>query len=202
MPFKSVEEVDRKINELEKQVDSGKLKLVDEKKYLAEISQLKRARRSFGDVQSQQSLIDAEKEKVGELRKQIDDPESKSLSTQYDTIREQLDAFRKEQDVAYKGRKDLFAERDGYQTKSREWYTKIKTTKDEYYQGKKKAVEYEREQKNKRYEAQKAEREKYESEKRKAAAESRLEEAREPAFASEITICQNVNPVSYRGEAC
>ena len=74
--------------------------------------------------------------------------------------------------------------------------------KDEYYQGKKKAVEYEREQKNKRYEAQKAEREKYESEKRKAAAESRLEEAREPAFASEITICQNVNLVSYRGEAC
>merc|ERR1712000_639908 len=48
VPYKSVEDIDRQIATLQKQVDAGNMKIVDEKKALNEISQLNRAKKSFG----------------------------------------------------------------------------------------------------------------------------------------------------------
>ena len=45
--FKSVDEIDREIDRLEKQVNGGMMKLVDEKKALSEISSLHKARKNF-----------------------------------------------------------------------------------------------------------------------------------------------------------
>lgn len=192
LPYKSAGEIDGKIADLERQVDSGKLKLVEEKKYLQEISQLKRAKKSFNDANSSQASIDAEKAQADELRKQIDDPESKALSKQYDDVKAELDSLKGEQDVAYKSRQKLYDERNALSAKSKEIYTSIKALKDTYYQGKKAAVAHEREQKQKRYEAQKAERDAYEKQKRLETANKKMEEAREPAFEGEIMTCNNL----------
>lgn len=192
LPYKSSGEIDAKIADLEKQVDSGKLKLVEEKKYLQEISQLKRAKKSFTEANSSQTAIDAEKKQADELRKQIEDPESKALSKQYDEVKAELDSLRGEQDVAYKSRQKLYDERNALSAKSKEIYLNIRTLKDTYYQGKKAAVNYEREQKQKRYDAQKAERDAYEKQKRLDIANKKMEEAREPAFEGEIMTCNNL----------
>src|SRR5437016_4258917 len=45
MPFKNVEEIDAQIDHLNKQVDSGRMKLVDEKKALDEVSKLRKQRK-------------------------------------------------------------------------------------------------------------------------------------------------------------
>ncbi|CCG82146.1 Putative uncharacterized protein [Taphrina deformans PYCC 5710] len=192
LPYKSSAEIDSKIAELEKQVDSGKLKLVDEKKYLQEISQLKRAKKSFTEANSSQSSIDAEKKQVEELRKQIDDPESKALSKQYDEVKAELDSLRGEQDVAYKSRQKLYDERNSLSAKSKEIYLNIKGLKDTYYQGKKASIAYEKDQRQKRYDAQKAERDAYEKQKRLEQANKKMEEAREPAYEVEIMTCNNL----------
>lgn len=192
LPYKSTAEIDAKISDLEKQVDSGKLKLVEEKKYLQEISTLKRAKRSFADANSSQTSIDAEKKQADELRKQIEDPESKALSKQYDTIKAELDSLRGEQDTAYNSRKKLYDERNALSAKSKDVYNSIKTLKDTYYQSKKAYVSYDREQRQKRYDAQKAEREAADAQKRLDHAQAKLEDAKHPAYESEIMTCKNL----------
>ena len=83
--------VSRAQRQLEKQVESGSLKLVEEKRALQEISQWKRSRRIVEGFQVEQEGIDAERAKADELRKQLDDPVAKAASDRYDAIKKELD---------------------------------------------------------------------------------------------------------------
>jgi uncharacterized coiled-coil DUF342 family protein len=190
--YRSASEIDARIASLEADVDSGKLKLVEEKKYLQEVSQLKRARKQFADSNNSQLSIDEEKRKADELRKQIDDPESKALSKEYDSVRAQLDALKESDDQVFKFKKEQYAERDALSAKSKELYTSIRELKDTYYQNKKAHYAYEQEQKQKRYESIKAEREQYEKQKRLEIAKEKMDEASAPAYALEILTCNNL----------
>jgi len=73
--FKSVDEVNSEIDRLQKQVDSGTMKIVDEKKALADISQLNRQKKGFAGFDEAQKGIDEVKGQIAELRKTLDDPE-------------------------------------------------------------------------------------------------------------------------------
>lgn len=97
---------------LEKNVDSGRLTLVDEKRALAEISTLKKTRKTVESFAAQQATIDAEKAKIDEVRTALDDPEAKSISDKFNAARAELDKINKEHDEASKGRDALFEERN------------------------------------------------------------------------------------------
>ncbi|KAF2785496.1 hypothetical protein K505DRAFT_380852 [Melanomma pulvis-pyrius CBS 109.77] len=56
--FRTVEDVDHEIARLQKQVDTGAMKLVDEKKALSEISSLNKARKNLSAFDAQQKGID------------------------------------------------------------------------------------------------------------------------------------------------
>ncbi|ORY85431.1 hypothetical protein BCR37DRAFT_237017 [Protomyces lactucae-debilis] len=190
--YRSASEIDARIASLEAEVDSGKLKLVEEKKYLQEVSQLKRARKQFADSNSSQLSIDEEKRKADELRKQIDDPESKALSKEYDSVRAQLDALKENDDQVFKFKKEQYAERDALSAKSKELFTSIRELKDTYYTNKKAAYAYEQEQKQKRYDNIRAEREQHEKQKRLDAAKEMMDEASTPAYELEMLTCKNL----------
>lgn len=57
--------------DLERKIESGSLKLVDEKKALADISASKRSRRAVEGFQAEQESIDADRARADELRKQL-----------------------------------------------------------------------------------------------------------------------------------
>ena len=80
VPYKSVDEIQQHIDRLQKQVDAGTMKIVDEKKNLAEISQLNKQKKGFAGFDEAQKKIDNVKAQIAELRKTLDDPESKALS--------------------------------------------------------------------------------------------------------------------------
>lgn len=87
-------------SKLNKQVESGSMKLVDERKALQEISSLRRVRKTVEAFQTEQDGIDADRAKLDELRKQLDDPELKAASDRYETIKTELDAIKKDSDTA------------------------------------------------------------------------------------------------------
>lgn len=58
--------------ELEAMVESGQLKVIDEKKCLGEVSQLRKMRKQFDGFVPQEAAIDATKAKIATLRKQLD----------------------------------------------------------------------------------------------------------------------------------
>ena len=190
--FKNVEEVDREIQRLEKQVDAGTMKLVDEKKALAEISGLRKQRKGFAGFEEAQKGIDDVKAQIAELRKGMDNPEAKALSERYNAIAKELDDIKAEQDEAYKGISSLRDERTKLHAEQQEKYTAMRDIKDQFHKARLAYRDYEQEQWRQRQERQKAERDAYQKDKRRKIADKKLEEASEPAYMDEILTAEGL----------
>ncbi len=102
--------------ELEKQVESGQMKLVDEKRALAEISNSRRIRRVVDGFQEDQKKIEEDRHAVEELKKLLDDPEVKAMSNRFEAITAELATLKAGRDEANASKSKLFEERDGIQT--------------------------------------------------------------------------------------
>ena len=210
-PYKSSQEIDNQItyvkivkysvrspysglsfSKLTKQVETGSMKLVDEKKALNEISSLRRVRKTVEDFQAEQDSIDADRKELDELRKQLDDPEVKAASERFDKIKNELDELKKESDVAYGSRNQLYDERKQYQELLDELWSRKKEAQTAYRQESDKYYQQVKEDRAKRAEKQLAQRKAEEVEKKKAHAEQLLDDARHPAFAAEIQDCQTL----------
>ena len=190
--YKNVEEVDREIARLEKDVDSGKMKLVDEKKALAEISSLRKQRKGFAGFDEAEEGIQGVKAQIAELKKTLDNPEVKALSEQYNAIAKELDDIKAEQEEAYKSISSLRDDRQKLQAEQQEKYSAVKEIKDQYHKARVAYREYEQEQWRQRQERQKAERDAYAKEKRRKIADKKLEEASEPAYMDEILTAEGL----------
>ncbi|KAI0159589.1 hypothetical protein GGR57DRAFT_430242 [Xylariaceae sp. FL1272] len=186
LAYKSTDELERAISGLDQQVNTGMMKLVDEKKALVEISNLKKQRKNFTQIDTMQKDIDDLKHKIKDIKDSMDDPEARALSDQYNKIQAELDTIKAEQDSAFKNLSGLRDERTKWQTEQSAKWQVIKQIKDNYYAAKKAHGEWEREAKQKARERQKAEREKYENEKKMERAQKMLQEASDPAYLEEI----------------
>ncbi|CAE6999841.1 hypothetical protein P3342_001096 [Pyrenophora teres f. teres] len=184
--YKSVEDVDQEIARLQKQVDGGMMKLVDEKKALAEISSLNKARKNFSGFDVQQKKIDDIKAQIAEQKKLLDDPENKALSDKYTKLQTELDELKAEQDEAFKNLRTLREQTDKARAKQQEKYNARKELKDAYFQQLRAYKSYESEARKIRFEKKRIEQLQYVASKRKAAASQRLEEASAPAYGDEI----------------
>lgn len=165
------------------------MRLVEEKRALSEISDLRRSRKTFDTFASSQDSIDSDKAKVEELKAKLDNPEYKALQDRYQAIQSQLDELNKEMAEVNSSRDKLYDERNALNDEiNRLWNLKkesagnFKEANDKYYT---KANE----ERARRIERQQAERRQYEEAKRKEINEQLLEEARMPAFAREIEDC-------------
>ncbi|KAF4126638.1 Chromosome segregation ATPase [Geosmithia morbida] len=186
VPFKSLEDVDRQIATLEKQVNSGTMRLVDEKKALSDISNLRKVRKNFGQLDDSQRQIDDLRAKIKDIKDTMDDPEQKAMSEQYNKIQAEIDAIKAEQDEAFKGINALRDERSKLQAEQQEKWVAIRKIKDDYYSQKKAYQAYDREARERQREKRKAEHDKYVQERKKADAERVLAEASDPAYLEEI----------------
>ncbi|KAI1083559.1 hypothetical protein F5B20DRAFT_527519 [Whalleya microplaca] len=186
LAFKSVEELDQEIDRLEKQVNGGMMKLVDERKALSEVSNLRKQRKNFAQFDTSQKGIDELKAKIKEIKDSMDDPEARAMSERYTKIQAELDSIKAEQDEAFKNLNSLRDERSKLQAEQQEKFQAVRKLKDEYYGAKKAFAEYEREARNRIRERQKAERERFDKEKKKERAQKMLQEASDPAYLEEI----------------
>ena len=189
-PYKSVEEIDQQILRLQKSVDAGTMKIVDEKKALADISQLNRQKKSFAGFDQAQKGIDEVKAQIAELKKTMDDPASRALSDRYTEITTELDKIKAEQDEVYKNLNALRDERTAAHEDQQKKYTAVKEIKDKFYSSRRAAVEYEREARRIREEKRRAENEAYHRGRRQEVAKEKLEEASAPAYQDEIRTTQ------------
>lgn len=190
--FKNAEEVQQKISSLMKQVDSGQLKLVEEKQKLAEVSSLRRQLKSFGGLDELQEKIDAKKAENTELKKTFDNAESRALSDKYEANQKEMDQIKAGREDVKKNFDSLFAEKNRLYEKQQATFKAKKEIGDAYHTQRKEYKAYEDKIYEQRRERQKQEREQYEKDKRKKIAEARLEEASEPAYTEEIRTAENI----------
>ncbi|KAG2209473.1 hypothetical protein INT47_008316 [Mucor saturninus] len=191
IPFKTTEEVDARISELENKIEAG-VRIVEEKKMLQEISLLKRNRLSVEGVDDQQNAINNERSIHDELKKNIDESEAKKLSDRY----EQLDAEFKElfadQSKQREIRNGLYDERNRLKTLLDEEYTKMRTLRDEHRKNNDEYYTFVRQLRDFKREQEQLRKVQEENEKRQEAAKQELELAALPAFESEIALCDNL----------
>lgn len=170
-------------------MDSGTLKLVDEKRALAEISTLRKSRKAVEGFADQQKAIDGDREKIEMLRAQLDDPASKALSSRFDEIRRELDEIKAKTEKSRGSRTELIKKRTELQAKlDAKWGQR--RARQEAFRTEKDAFETkmraEREKRNERIKEEK----KQEDQRRRKEEEATLrEEAAMPAYAKEIEDC-------------
>jgi chromosome segregation ATPase len=186
VPYRSAEELDDHVRDLERKVESGSLKLVDEKKALNEITAAKKMRKHFTQFDDVQKAIDDLKAKIKEIKDSGDNPEAQQLSERYNTLQAEMDSIKAQSDEAHKNIKGLLTEKDELNAEQKKSYAAIKKLKDDFYAQKRAFRHYEDEQKQKARERFRAERERQIQERKKADAERFLEDASNPAFMEEI----------------
>ncbi|KAI8379565.1 uncharacterized protein BYT42DRAFT_569236 [Radiomyces spectabilis] len=191
VPYKTKAEVDQRIAELESKIESG-VRLVEEKKILQEISQLKRGRDAVEDVDEQQAAIDRERAIHAELKKNIDTEEAKKLSKQYEELDAEFKNLHLEQNKQWESRNKLFNELTKVRTEKDEEQAKLRTLRDEHRKANDEYYNFVRKLREFKEEQERLRKIQEEKEKREAAAKQELEEAALPAFESEIALCENL----------
>jgi uncharacterized coiled-coil DUF342 family protein len=123
--------------DLERQVDSGKLKLVDEKKNLKRISDLKALKKQLSVFltaeESIKSDITKRKQLQDELSSSAQTPEAKALSEEYNKVRDEMNKLKAENDDAYAKRGELRSQREELQKERDRAYDLKKSVQAEYY---------------------------------------------------------------------
>lgn len=187
--YKSPADIDAAIARLTAQVDTGALKLVDEKRALAEISSLRKSRKAVEAFAEQQKAIDEDREKIEKLRAQLDDPASKALSARFDEIRKELDEIKAKTEKSRGSRTELMKKRTDIQAKlDAKWGQRrarqeaFRTEKDVFET----RMRAEREKRNEKF---KEEKKQEEQRKRKEEEATLREEAAMPAYGKEIEDC-------------
>ena len=190
--FRSIDDVNEKIDRLQRDVDTGTMKLVDEKKHLAEISNLNRIKKNFGSFQAIDDAIADFKKQIQDLKKSRDDPESKAMSDRYTEIAKQLDGLKAQHDAAYQSRNELKSEQNAAYNEKQEKFNALKAIRDKYYDANRAFKAHEREAAKHRAEKRKAEQAAYETGKRKEIAERKLDEASAPAYQEQIFTAESI----------
>ncbi|KAM3065355.1 multicopy suppressor of BFA (Brefeldin A) [Clarireedia jacksonii] len=190
--FKNVDELDREIERLQKAVDAANMKIVDERKTLTEISNLRKQRKGFSGFDETEKAIEALKAKKKSLQDTLDDPEAKALSDKYSSLQAELDTLKAEQEEAYQNFGSLKAEKDKLYKEQQDKWVAYKKLQDDYHQGVRDFKNYEWNQRQKARERQKAEYEKRENERKKERAQKLLAEASDPAYLDEIRLAESV----------
>ena len=186
VPYKSTEEIDQKINRLEGDVNGGMMKLVDEKKALAEVSNLRKLRKNFSQFDGAQKVIVDLKAKIKAIKDELDDPEAKALSEEYNKLQAELNKIKADQDEVYNNLSAIRKERNKLHAAQQETYRAIKKHQDAYHTQRKAFNAWERAQKQKRREREQAERDRIAKERKMERAKKMLEEASDPAYFEEL----------------
>ncbi|CAG8542188.1 9962_t:CDS:2 [Paraglomus brasilianum] len=181
MQFRTVKDIDLHIQNLERQVESGELKIIEEKRIISEISNLRKAKKSVEQFEVQQNSIEADQKAIDDIKKTLQDTDSRQLSAEYDKIKAELDLLYKNQSEQHEKRQKLFDERKRLKNQINAEYERKHTLHDNYNKAKQQYYEWFDEKKAEDEATQMAEK-----------AQQLREEAAFPAFEAEILLCTNL----------
>lgn len=188
-PVKSMAELDARIREIEAQIESGAMKIVDERKALNEASNLKKARRTMDQFAEHQAEIDGLRKKADELRESLHDPETVAANQRYDAIKKELDELAQKQERQYGSRTKLQNQRTALSKKLDELYQARRDRLNAYHAENDKYFARVHAERERRQEAQRKERHDTEVARQAQEEQELREEAALPAFAKEIEDC-------------
>ena len=180
-------------------MDSGQLKLGDEKRALQEITNTRRLRRTVEGFQAEQAAIDHDKEQEEQLRAQLDDPEAKAISERYEKLKAEFDGLKREGDEAAANRNKLFDERNAIQGEVEALWGLKKESQQRYKEANDRYWAKAKEERARRDERMRQQRAAEEQQRKLDLVERLREEATSPAYQIEIQDCQTLIDAFSKG---
>ncbi|CUM63012.1 uncharacterized protein PRCAT00000574001 [Priceomyces carsonii] len=190
--FKNVQEIDSRVDYLDKLIETGDLKLADERRYVKEMSSLRKLRKDFGVIEKQQELIDQDKAKIAELKKKLNSVQNKELQQEFERVQKELNSVSSQNETIVNKRNSLFNKRNEIKKAKDEKYDSIRKLRSDFdaeYDNFKKAMADQRKQRAEEAKQQQVEERK---QKQKEEAEKQLADASVPAFTDEINSIHNL----------
>ncbi|ODV78397.1 uncharacterized protein CANTADRAFT_26520 [Suhomyces tanzawaensis NRRL Y-17324] len=190
--FKNVHEIDQRIASLDKLVDNGDLKLAEERRYVKEMSSLRKLRKDFEGVEKIQALIDADKTKIADLKAKISKLQNKQIQEEFETIQKELDEINSKNKTTLTKKTELINKRDSIRAEKKEKYdeiNKLRSDLDAQFAKFKQAMADEQKKRDEEYKNKRAEDKKREL---KELADKQLADAAIPAFSEEISTIHNL----------
>lgn len=184
---------------LDRQVESGKLRLGDEKRAIQEISTTRRLRRTVEGFQAEQATIDYEKEEEEQLRAQLDDPEAKAVSERYEKLKAEFDDLKRESDEVFANRNKLFDERNAIQQEIETLWSLKKESQQRYKEANDRHWVKVKEDQARRAERLRQQKAAEEKQKKLDLVERLRDEASTPAYQIEIQDCQTLIDALSKG---
>ncbi|KAK9767942.1 multicopy suppressor of BFA (Brefeldin A) [Basidiobolus ranarum] len=191
-PFKTLKEIETQIETLENQLESGSLKLIEEKRVVNEISNLKKSRKNAESFEAQQQSIDEDKKKIEELKVLLDDPKNKALNDEYNAIQAELDTLSKGRESERAKRNELFNERNKLQKELDAIYNNKRAVQDAYRNANNEYYKWQQEDRTRRQEQFRLKKQQEVEEKKAAIAAQERELAEVPAYLDEINSCDTL----------
>lgn len=184
--YKNVQEIDARVAYLDQLIDAGDLKLADERRYVKEMSALRKLRKDFGAIEKDQKQVDEQKTKIAELKKKLNSIQNKEVQKEFERIQKELDEINDANKSVVSKRNQLFAKRNEIKKAKDEKYSQIRKLRADFDAEFDKFRKLLAEEKKKQEEEHKKQQESEKKRKRKEHAEKELAEASVPAFTDEI----------------
>lgn len=190
--FKTVGEIDQRIAYLDNLIDQGNLKLVDERKYIKEMSSLRKLKKDFTSIEKIQLSIDQDKIKISQLKASINSHQSKEVQKQFESIQNQLDEINKSNKSIIDKKNEIFNKRQSIRKQKDEKYQAIRDLNADFDQEMTKFKKLLSEERARREQEEKQSKELQKQQERKKFAQEKLDQASIPAFSEEIESIHNL----------
>ncbi|CAI2180244.1 5093_t:CDS:2 [Funneliformis geosporum] len=177
---------------MEKLIESGTLKIIEEKRIVADISNLERSKKSVKQFEIQQNAIDEEQKLIDELKKTLEDSEFKKINEEYDDIKAQLEIINKDFASDKEKRNDLYDKKNKIREQINELIANRREIQEQHKEAKFEFWKYQEDEQKRRHELRRKMDEEREKQYKQEVADTKREEAAIPAFQSDIVTCDNL----------
>ncbi|OLY80927.1 hypothetical protein AYI68_g4971 [Smittium mucronatum] len=190
--FTKISDINNQINDYEAQIEKGSLRLIDEKKLLNEISNLRRGIKAVEAIDTLQKQIDEYKAEMDKISQKLSGTNSSALSTEYNELQEKLDLIKAKHSDERAEIDTLYSERNSFKEQIDKLYDEKRLATAEFRTKTNEFYEYQQEERKRRAENERNQRVKDARDRMLSIAQEQRELASVPAFQDEISNCNNL----------
>ncbi|KAH3902307.1 related to Nuclear segregation protein BFR1 [Saccharomycodes ludwigii] len=130
--YSSEADVKDRLQNIEDQMSSGELSIVEEKKLVKEEVTLQRLLKSFRQIEPLRKEQEALKLEISQLKSQVFELNPRDISTKFEKINNELNELREANSTVQNGRQLLFNKRTALYSKRDEIFAKIRQTREDF----------------------------------------------------------------------
>lgn len=190
--YQSVDQITSRLSQIDQEISSGNLSLVEEKLRVKEMQNLNKLSRDLQQVEPIKKSIEKDRIEISELKQQLGTLNPREISNKFETIQDQINDLQSKNQVVYDRRQKMFAKRTILYKKRdeiRDQISKIRSDFDSEFKAYKKRMEQDR---LKREEEQKLSKLLEEKDEQLGKLQEKLIHAKQPAFVYELEAIGNL----------